>query len=89
MSQRHVATTTESCDVHTQGILSRDVWQRHVAAVQRVHATESAFQPITNNDQNSSRSCIRKKSTWWPWIVEFALIGIDEKAYYYINDVDG
>ena len=58
-------------------------------AVQRVHATESAFQPITNNDQNSSRSCIREKSTWWPWIVEFALIGIDEKAYYYINDVDG
>ena len=27
-------------------------------AVERVHATESAFQPITNNDQNSSRSCI-------------------------------
>ena len=58
-------------------------------AVQRVHATESAFQPITNNDQNSSRSCIREKINKIGRIVEFALIGIDEKAYYYINDVEG
>ena len=29
-------------------------------AVQRVHATESAFQPITNNDQNSSCSALGK-----------------------------
>ena len=57
-------------------------------AVQRVHATESAFQPITNNDQNSTRSYTEKK-IWRLWKVEFALIGIDEKAYYCINDVDG
>ena len=57
-------------------------------AVQRVQATESTFQP--NNDQNSSRSCIGKKQHGArPWIVEFALIGIDEKGYYCINDVDG
>ena len=31
----------------------------------------------------------KKKTTWRPWIVEFALIGIDKKAYYCINDVDG
>ena len=27
-------------------------------AVQRVHATELTFQPIANNDQNSSRSSL-------------------------------
>ena len=58
-------------------------------AVQRVHVTESAFQPITSNDENFSRSFIGRKTTWRPWIVEFALIGIDKKAYYCINGVDG
>ena len=29
------------------------------------------------------------EKTWRPWIVEFALIGIDKKAYYCINGVDG
>ena len=69
--------TLQRCDVPSCALLCNAFMQQNQHFSQS-QTTTSIFRALSLG-----------KTTWRPWVVEFALIGIDEKACYCINDVDG